>query len=429
MPGIWVKLSLRMDERFIDLVLSRSMHSPLTITGSLFSSPALEKLLQHTYRWKVLNVNIAMDGTLDRLALHSVPILEELRLDRPEPTLHMIPFSGSTPMLRIVHIHGRGVQWGISVLSNLHELSLCNIQDGVPNVDILFQTLSNSPQLTRLRIQHTHLTRSPSPQTRIPLLCLRSLELEDLGRGILKQLLESIEIPTSAKCVFSVELDDDGPEWASYEQLEPIGLRMAALTNVSRGTRSTLTLKDTSDEWTQTIGMTYEGWAQQHGALTAEVDALTGTNIDVFEYFASQLGQGEHNPIPPTLHIINPPYRDDFGNDLKLLQRLHKHLPNTEEILIDGPSFEFLQHAFNMLFPMDHSPRLFPRLSTLGIRGWMREWTYWLEARQKRQNQRGGVEPLPLQTLKIEGGIISDERMEALEKLVPNLVLDRVDVK
>ncbi|KIO17913.1 hypothetical protein M407DRAFT_246610 [Tulasnella calospora MUT 4182] len=56
------------------------------------------------------------------------------------------------------------------------------------------------------------------------------------------------------------------------------------------------------------------------------------------------------------------------------------------------------------------------------------EWAGWLQRRQKRHYQPGGVDRLPLQTLKIEGGNISAGKMKALKRLVPNLVLDGVKI-
>lgn len=434
MPEIWTNLSLDMDQRAIDLVLSRSMHSPLIVRGHLFSSPTLDKLLQHTYRWKILDVSVADDGTMDRLAAHSAPLLEELRLSPPVPTPHMILFKNSAPMLRIVSIRFDGIQWSTSLLSNLHELTLFRVQRGVPDVDIFLQILSNSPQLTLLRVTRTIFSlsnHSHLPRSRIPLLCLGSLELNRLDHDVLKQLIECIEIPMSTKCLFSLDLDGGESEATTgYQQLEPVSQRLTALAEVSRGTKSTLTICNAPDGWDGTVKMTYEGETGQHGTLTVEVDVCYRAIIDAIVYFARRLGQCEPNPVRLALHIVNPPCGDGTGNELELLQMLHNHLPNTEEIMIEDPSFGFIKAALDQLFPLNHSFRLFPQLSTLIIRVSTHEnWAeHWLQRQQKRQDKQGGFHPLSLPTLRIEGGTMSAEIVKRLEKLVPNLVLDQVTV-
>lgn len=436
MPQIWVKLSLNMGERLIDLVLSRSMPSPLTITGNLFSSSTLDKSLQHAYRWKYLDVYLEDDATLDRLTGHSAPLLEKLRLNHSLETPPVILFNNLAPMLRIVHIYNHGIQWSTSVLSNLHELALMDVQEHVPDVATFLRILSDSPQLTRLRVRQTHLVDSHAPQTQISLSYLSSLELEYLGQGILKQLVECIDIPMSTKCRFSIELEDY-ESTSVYEQLEPVGRRLTELANISRGTRSTLTLSRERFGWM--VRMNYEGEAHQLGALTVEVEAYPRSNIDVFEYFTHQLGQGEANVIPPILHIVNPPWCPNLNNQLEVLWRLHSHLPDTEEILIED-SMRYLhfkderrrtiEDAFNTLFPSNLSSRPFPGLSTLVIRELTHEhWAHWVLERQKGRCRQGGIDPLHLKTLEIVGGAIRAEQVRELEKLVSSLVLDGVEIK
>ncbi|KAG8957474.1 hypothetical protein FRC00_003915, partial [Tulasnella sp. 408] len=363
MPEIWTNLSLDMDQMAIDLVLSRSMHSPLTVRGHLSSSPILDKLLQHTYRWKNLDVSVAYDGTMDRLAPHSVPLLEELRLSPSVPTHHIILFKDSAPMLRIVSIRFDGIR-------------------------------------------------------RIALLCLGSLELNRLDHDMLKQIIECIEAPMCTKCLFSLDLDG-GESEATFgnQRLEPLSQRLIALAEVSRGTKSTFTLCNAPDGWEGTVRVTYESEADRHGTLTVEVDVSYRAIIDAMVYFAHRLGQCEPNPVRPALRIVNPPHGDNTGNELELLQRLHNHLPDTEEIMVEDPSSGFIKDAFDKLFPSNHSFRLFPQLSVLIVRASIHEdWAeHRLQRQQKRQDKQGGFHPLSLQTLRIEGGTISTEMVKGLE--------------
>lgn len=426
MPELWAILSPSLDERLIDLALSRSMHRPLTVAGDLVSSPTVDKLFQHTHRWKVLDIHAVDDVTKYRLAVHSAPLLEELRLDPSSPIHPMLLFNGSAPMLRIVHIRNNGAHWNIPVLSNLHELALLDIQTiwrGAPDVNTFLQILSSSPKLTRLQVRNTHFTRSPPSQTRVPLPCLLSLELGGLEQGILEQIVDAVDIPTSTKCSFSVALN-----LRNYQQLEPIIQRLKALASVSKGSKSTLTLRKHSRGWVHSVRMTYEGEADQHGALTAQVALHSGFATDVLVYFARQLGQSERNPVPPALHIAYDPNEAYTRDENGLLRRLQDHLPGTEEILIEDLSAGLIENALDRLFPK-YSSRLFTHLSTLIIRSAMHgEWAGWLQRRQKRHNQPGGVDRLPLQTLKIEGGNISAGKMKGLKRLVPNLVLDGVKI-
>ncbi|KAG8911578.1 hypothetical protein FRC01_005638 [Tulasnella sp. 417] len=424
MPAVWANLSPSMDERLIDLALSRSIHSSLTIKGYLFLSPALDKLFQHIYRWGILDVSLERDNILDRLCESSAPLLEELSLAPTSSSPPRILFNDSAPMLRVVDIRDYGVQWNSSIFSNLRELSLSNVEEDAPDVDTLLKLLSNSPQLTRLEIWYTTLTPSDSPQARVSLPSLHSLELHSLGQGILKQLLESIEIPTSTTCQFTIE-QNDYELTSIYEQLEPIGRRLSTLAGVSRGSKSTFTLGSRQDVLGLSIEVIYEGEAPQLGALGVEVEGF-GLNIGVVEYFASQLGQDDPNPVPPSLHFT---FRASLGNEQELLQRLPLHLPDTEEISIENSNAGFIGDAINTLFPR-HSSRPFPRLSTLIIRkGTRGHWADGLQSRQKLQDEKGGGDPLPLKTLKIEGGSIGAKEVEGLKKLVPNLVLDGVEIE
>ncbi|KAG8944868.1 hypothetical protein FRC04_001401 [Tulasnella sp. 424] len=426
MPEVWARLSPCMDERLLDLALSRSVHCPLVIKGRFLSSPALDKLLLHIYRWKDLDMTVYEPDALDRIAVLSVPLLEKLRLHlgcSPGAIL----FNGLAPKLQIVHISNYGIQWATSALSNLRELVLVHIRKGAPDVDTFLELLSHSPRLTRLEVWKTHLIRSPSPQTRVSLLHLESLELGDLGQGDGKQLVESIDVPTSTRCLFGIALND--LETSLYEQLEPIGLRLTKLANVSRGTRSTFTL-------TLQIGglwdfkVSYEGDADQLGTLTTYGEARPQMRLEIFEYFARRLSRAEPNPLPPILHIIKLGYGRTDQSDSKLLGKLYKHLPNTDEIQFEDPSPLSMEEALNALFSSDPSSHLFPFLSTLTIRDAEHEtWADWLLTRQKRQDKQGGVDPLPLKTLKIEVGSLSAEKVEGLRKLVPNVVLDGVEVE
>ncbi|KIO17910.1 hypothetical protein M407DRAFT_32401 [Tulasnella calospora MUT 4182] len=429
MPKVWARLSLDMDERLVDLALSRSMHSPLIITGYLFSSPVVDKLLQHINRWKSLDMYLVGDDVAKGLAARSFPLLEELKLCRSSLNPQTILFSGSAPMLRRVHIRNCGVPWTGSILSNLRELVLFDVEEGAPDFDTFLKLLSNSPQLTRLQVQHTNLAGSPSLQNRVSLSCLQYLEISSLSDGILKQLIESIAIPTSTTCQFSFVLDDH-EETSIFEQLEPIGQRLATLAEISRGTQSILTLGSRPDGCT--VRASYEGEAHQHGALTLTivVEIFPRSNIEVFEYFASQLNQAGPNPVPPILHIVDSPYRANF-NSWELLQKLHDHFPHTEEILIEDTSSRCsIESAFNTLFLSNPSSQPFPRLSTLVIRGSRdRSWTDWLQRWQERRFKRGRVDPLPLRTLKIEGGKLSHKNLKGLKNLVPNVVIDCVLVE
>ncbi|KAG8957475.1 hypothetical protein FRC00_003916 [Tulasnella sp. 408] len=423
-----------MGDRLVGLALSRSSDSPLTITGELSSSPGLDKLLQHAYRWKVLNVKVLGIDTMDRLASLSVPLLAELRISPPisHSPLQTILFNGSAPMLRIACILDCAVGWSTSLFSNLQELVLDLMEDaGCPDVDTFLKLLSQSPKLTRLEVQNTLRADEHPLQPRVSLPCLQSLTLEYLEKEALYQVLNAIDIPTSTECSFSLEPDPDDPRNLDYERLKPIDRRLAALAEVSRGTKSTLTFGGAVKMGCRSVWTIYEGGADRHGALIVDVEGFSGRTIDFCEHFARQLGQGEPNPIPPILHLINCS-NGAYGNSkLELLQILHRHLPDTDEILIEDTSFRSIGDAFNDLFPLNQSSGLFSRLSTLTVRNLPHDrWVAcWLRSRQEQQDQEGGSYPLPLQTFRIEGGTISAEMVEVLEKLVPNLVLDRVKVK
>ncbi|KAG8920516.1 hypothetical protein FRC00_009901, partial [Tulasnella sp. 408] len=426
MPELWAKISLKMDERLIGLALSRSMHSPLFIdlTGYQFSSSALEKLLQHIYRWKYLAIYDVGDGVVQQLAAQSFPILQELTLFN---TLFMnrsnISFSGSAPMLRTVRIRRCRIQWSALILSNLRELVLTEVGREAPDIDTFLKLLSNSPKLTRLHLRNTGLTHSSSPQNRVPLMFLQKLELDSLGQDILMQLLESIAIPTSTTCRFFFALKDRG-ETPIYEQLEPIGQRLRTLAEISRGTRSILTLGS------RLVRASYEGDSDLHGTLIITLQGSDESNLEVLEYFASQVSQGEPNTFPPVLRIVDPIHPASFKK-WGLLLRLRDHLPNTEEIQIEHiDAAHSTELAFNTLFLSNPSSPPFSRLNTLVIRDSTdRAWAEWLQRWQERRFKRGSVKPLPLTTLKLEGGNISHEILEGLKTLFPNVVLCDVEVE
>lgn len=219
-----------------------------------------------------------------------------------------------------------------------------------------------------------------------------------------------------------------------YEQVEPVGQRLATLAEISRGTKSTFTteIKVSYRSWRAggLMKVSYEGEARRHGTLIVEVDASPESNLNVLEYFAGQIRQGESDPFPPVLRIISPSYGTKF-NKWELLLRLQNHLPNTGEIQIEHfyPP-RFMELAFNTLFLPKSSSQLFPRLSTLALQGVTDEaWVEWLPKWQGRRSKRGRVDPLPLKILKIQGGNISDGNLERLKTLVPNVVLYGVSIE
>ncbi|KAG8912949.1 hypothetical protein FRC00_003396 [Tulasnella sp. 408] len=333
-------------------------------------------------------------------------------------------------MLRIACILDCAVGWSTSLFSDLQELVLSDITDGGPDVDTFLKLLSQSPKLTRLEVQNTLRADERPLQPRVSLPCFQSLTLEYLEKEALYQVLNGIDIPTSTECSFSLEADPDDPRNLDYERLKPIDRRLAALAEVSRATKSTLTFGGTVKMACRSVWTIYEGGADRHGALIVDVEGFSGNTIDFCEHFARQLGQGEPNPVPPALHIVNCSDGAYVCNMSELLQRLHKHLPDTDEILIEDISYEFIEDAFGALFPSDHSSRLFSKLSTLIIRNSEhKQWTYCLQRWQQRQANWEGVNSWPLQTLKIERGYISAAMVEILEKLVQNLVLDRVEIE
>ncbi|KAG8909795.1 hypothetical protein FRC01_006721, partial [Tulasnella sp. 417] len=440
-PELWGRLSLDMKDKLIDLLLSRSKQSPLPITGKgMFFSFVVEKLLQHVYRWRALDVDFLEDDFLNfhdedienHLTVHSAPLLEELKLGISGFTAPAPLFNGSFPMLRIVHIRDYGVQWSTSVFSNLQELELSRVLHRGPDVDTFLHILANSPMLTRLRVLGTRFTHSLPSQTRVRLSHLRDLELEDLGQVILKQLVDAIDISTSTNCFFSVEL----MRWGihdNYPLLEPITQRLRELANVSIGTRSTLTFGKPLPRSRYDLTMTYEGEAYQHGTLTARVE-WSGRGklaIRVARHFARQLAQSVLNLVPPTLHLIYPQDSEYYnGYEGLIFRAASDQLPGTEEIVIDNPNNRNIGTVLDYLFPRTNSHRLRPHLSTLIIRSVAHGiWAHWLQRRQERRVKEGGVYSLPLQTLILEGGRIKAGKIELLRKLVPNLVLKDVEIR
>ncbi|KAG8909794.1 hypothetical protein FRC01_006720 [Tulasnella sp. 417] len=404
---LWARLSPDMDERLIDLALLRSKQSLLTITGEgLLSSPGVDKLLQNIHRWRALDVSYLDSYTTNHLSVHPAPLLEELKLGPSFFGHPIVLFSGSVPMLRIVHIRPYGVQWSTSMFSNLQELDLSRIRQGGPDVDTFLHILTNSPMLTRLRVQDTLFTDSLPSQTRVRLSHLRDLELEDLEQDILKQLVDAIDIPMSTNCFFSVALINPVMH-DNYPLLEPIAQRLRELANVSRGTRSTLTVGGQLSGLNHDLTMTYKGEAGQHGSVAVRVVPISRLAV-VAEHFVRQLAQRVPHPVPPALHFIYPPdtgYTNSYQN--RILREVGDQLPGTEEIRIDDPNNWDLSITLDLLFPRTNSHRLFPRLSTLMIRtGGHGRWAHWLQRRQERRVKGGGVYALPLQTLIVEGGHI-----------------------
>ncbi|KAG8915081.1 hypothetical protein FRC01_003797, partial [Tulasnella sp. 417] len=322
-PELWARLSPDMDERLIDLALSRSKQSPLTITGNgLLSSPVVDKFLQHIHRWRALDVNYLDEATNNHLSIHSAPLLEELKLGLSLFGPPILLFNGLAPMLRIVHIRGYGVQWNTSVFSNLHELELSGILQGGPDVDNFLHILANSPMLARLRVLSTRFADSPPSQNRVSLLHLRDLELDIWDQHIVKQLVDSIDIPMSTNCFFSVFMHY--AVTPNYQLLEPIAQRLRELSNVSIGTRSTLTFGKQLSRSNHGLTMTYEGEAGQQGTLAVRlvpisvpVGPILRLAVLVAEHFARQLAQPVPNPVPPAIHLIYPPdtgYTNSYRN-------------------------------------------------------------------------------------------------------------------
>ncbi|KAG9018916.1 hypothetical protein FRB90_008307 [Tulasnella sp. 427] len=377
----------------------------------------MDKLLQHIHRWETLEVSEADEKTVAQLRRHTAPALNALKLSSTSAVFLELSLDSFAPNVRAVHIRDSGLRWKTSNLSGLQELSLLDIASGMPDVDTLIDILSQSPELTRLRVEQTMLRRTQR-QARNPITLshLRTLSLGHLGRDVIAQLLKSIVIPSTTECHFSISLNDY-EDTSVWEQVDPIGQRFLALAAVSRGIQSTLRFSKEHAGWA--LGLVYEGKAEGHGRLSAEVEVLAGNTLGMAELFAQQISQGEPNPCPPVLRVV------DLISDLELLPRLHGHLPHTEEIHIEDDNPHLVTRALDAIFTPHPSSRLFPSLSTLTIQNPRpNEWADWLIKRQKRQYKRGGVDPLPLATLKIQGGNLTAENMKWMRKLVGNVGVD-----
>ncbi|KAG8944871.1 hypothetical protein FRC04_001404 [Tulasnella sp. 424] len=426
MPELWSDLSPHVDEQLLDLALARSLDSPLMIRGWLKSVPTgkIEKLVQHAHRWKTLNVSGTDGDAMDRILAHPVPLLEELIFSAfiPEPPSNF--FNNIAPKLQSVHIANCGLQWSSPAFFNLRELTLENVDTGAPDVDNFIDILFASPRLIRLNLRNTPLKPSSLPPRLVPLRDLQFFGLEGLSQDVVHQIVGSIDMPMSTYSSISFSLEDF-TESTIHEQLEPIAQRLRMLAEVLQGARSTMTIR-AGFGWRTTVA--YMGNVARDGGLTCTVCATQRPDIllSVFGYFSRHLGDARTSS-PPVLRLVNGHH---LTHDLTLLEEMNRHLPDTREVHIYNPIHRRIVEVLDRLFALSSPNRLFTQLSVLTIKHPVHDgWAAWLEEKRAREDEQEANEALPLTTLKIKGGYISFERLQGLRKLVPEVVLDHVEVQ
>lgn len=432
-PELWTHVDLSVSQELLRTVLLRSGGLPLDIKGSVGSFSVAGRIRLEAHRWRSLTVSSNDGRIMDNFLAKPAPCLQQLTLLGPWKWVASANvFEGTAPKLEEVVLQSCAVSWKSPILSDLTKLTLHRISENCPHLDDLLDILAASPRLRDLKIGFTTIHISPSSSRRVTLPNLRSLNLGYISREPMMRILSSIDAPLSVNCDFFIRVEE---EMALEGQLEAVSQRLAVHAENARNTPSTLTLQmgywmEDEDDWDAIFK--YEVDGERLGPLDIAVMTHPGVHVDVLDHLAGRI-QPYTKSSPPKLRLVKIHRVHPYDENAHLLCRLDRTFPNVQEIALVDLDFGAIVDALIRLFPepaSETSP-LFPHLTTLTVKQDSHgDWALWLRD-YRRRTQGGGVDPLPRNlTLRLEGGWIGAECLQALQQLVPGtLSLDNVRVK
>ncbi|KAG9049410.1 hypothetical protein FS837_010350 [Tulasnella sp. UAMH 9824] len=260
---------------------------------------------------------------IERLLTRSASRLQELTLVGPgdwSPSIKL--FDDTAPRLEVVTVRGCGLPWRSPILFDFKKLSLWGIEENFPQLDALLDILASSLRLSELAITTIHIQLdSDTSSRRVKLPDLRSLRVEYLYPEVTMAILNSIDAPLSASCIFSTELED-GEEVAV--ELAGISERLVALARSVGNDSATLTLQPSSmdmagcspgdEEWDAVLK--YEPEGDRLGPLSITVNAHPKKYVGIFNDLSGRI-QPYTKASPPKL-------------------RLSKRAPTLKKLILDG---------------------------------------------------------------------------------------------
>ncbi|KIO18509.1 hypothetical protein M407DRAFT_11846 [Tulasnella calospora MUT 4182] len=309
-------------------------------------------------------------------------------------------FEGAAPRLEAVAVEGCGLPWRSPIFSDLKKLTLSGIEEHAPCIDALLDILTASPQLNEFEIALTHIQLDiyTSPR-RVKLPDLRSLRVKYLYPEAMTAVLNSVDAPLSADCVFCIRPEDDQD---MAPELEGVSKRLVALARSVRNGSGTLTLQMGYEE--------QDGWSNWDAG-----------HVDILNHLAGKI-QPYTKTSAPKLRLLDIPRTVPEDDDANLLFALHRTFPNVREISLVDLGHDAMVDALRRLFPHPGSGTypFLSRLTTLTVnRSSHKDWAVWLHSHRRRTGKRGGVTPLPrnLTPLQLEEGSIDTDGLQSLQKL------------
>ncbi|KAG8900087.1 hypothetical protein FRC00_014522 [Tulasnella sp. 408] len=442
-PELWTQVNISSSREFPPEILSRSRDLPLDITYHLdLRSIAVGSITSESHRWRSLDIRSDRVYAIGSLLTRRAPRLQELIIIGSgywASSTETKVFEDIAPELKVVTLRGCGLPWRSPILSDLKKLSLWKIEEHFPKLDALLDILASSPRLSELVIVTTRIQLgSDTSSRRVKLPNLRSLRVEYLYPEAMKAVINSIDVPLFATCIFSTELGYD--EEVAVE-LADVSERLVALARGVGNDSATLTLKPPSmeiagrypgdEQWDAVLK--YEPEGNRLGPLTITVNTYPMKHVGIFSYLSGRI-QPYTKASPPKLRLaeIHSSIQDD--EDTSLLLTLNRIFPNVEEIaLVERRGSRGMLDVLRRLFtqPAGASP-LFSSLTTLAIYGWShRDWVTWLQREWERICNRGSVSFLHRNlTLRLEGGSGDTDGLQALQqRAAETLALYNVQVE
>lgn len=437
-PELWTQVSIYNSRALPPVILLRSRDLPLDIKYDLdFRSIAVGSIASESHRWRSLDICSDDGYAIESLLTRGAPRLQKLTIKGPgdwSPSIKV--FEDIAPQLEVVAVRGCGLPWRSSILSDLKKFSLQDIEEHFPQLDALLDILASSPRLSELVIAITHIQLdSDTSSRRVKLPNLRSLRVEYLYPEATGAVLNSIDVPLSATCVFSTELEGD--EEAAVE-LADVSERLVALARNVGNDSATLTVT-TSDkygcfpgdeEWDAVFK--YEPEEDRLGPLSITVNAHPRKHVGIINYLSERI-QPYTKASPPKLRLVEIPSGSLDEEDANLLLALYRTFPNVQEIALvslwDTDTLDVLRRLFTQ--PAGASP-LFSSLTTLTIDGNSHSrWVAWLEREWEGIGNRGTASFLHRNlTLRLEGGLADTDGLQALQqRAAETLALFNVQVE
>ncbi|KAG8928625.1 hypothetical protein FRC01_005652 [Tulasnella sp. 417] len=423
-PELWSFLHSSDPVKITRMALEKSKDASLTVTCIQYKYPKADKDLVATRfidcvkpqvaRWRFAFFRVASTA-LRRIPGAAAPRLRRFTVQcQDEHFLLDNPFGGHTPQLRDLACMRVALRWDLApLLAGLSSLKIVLIQKERLFIrsSELYAAIANCPNLRSLILtQQTHRADDSLGLGDLPTLHLPYLtEIKlSISPEFTNTILARIEAPACNNFMVEAEMgsadlmDRLVPYFPTVVKNQPIKAWKAEIYVEEEVIRFTIT--PAHKEWTVWRPFDLE---------------LSGERILTFTWIIDKLLPSIATQYPMILH-----FSPDCEYSEALLDRVFLRLPRVEHLILEqtvNPELVWEWLAEPIDDDTDASQWIFPKLRKIDIYGSQYDWDSFVETVQSRwgpsQNE-DSVRPVPLETLRLLGGNLSEEQMEMLKEVL-----------